>query len=422
MFVTTALVFLFMVTDSLPPSPDLSTVVFPEPPLHVVRRINVLGLGGCIGDITGVKSTIDTKYLTLHAAYRKRHEWTTIRSGHFVGALDLFYDHLHLKPSVSGFILQHQHDYIYTSPRIDFSAPTPWAIVWGQSSLDLWRIDGSHQFEYQTDLQVIFDKMKYKPHFEITGLYTSQRMRAEAAWNMHIRNLHVSVRSPIAYDFPSPSLTIQYRDPVVTMRGTVRSGSVYHTLKSYFDPDLPIAYTTIVPEESLRLSASLTIAADLYHHIIRIDGSYDNWYNKISVDDSFHLTSVSDIQEFGVTLTASDSLQIRSLSAANALSVQYHWDDKELPLIPIWTVQDSIILRLAAFDVAFNTLFRSQHDGVTKTLPDILRMDGELGITITAFRLFFRISNMTDTRAEWCDEFFLSGRYYAGGLTIKHTF
>ncbi len=419
---TIALIFLLVATDSLPPSPDLSSVVFPEPPLHRVRRINMLGLGGCAGDITGVNAILDTKYLTLHATYRKRDEWTTIHSGYFDGWLDLSFDHLYLRPSMSGFILQHEHDYVHTSPRIDFSAPTPWAIVWGKNSLDLWRIDGSHQFEYQTELQVIFDKMVYKPHFEITGLYTSQRMRAEAAWNMHIRNLHVSVRSPLAYDFPSPSLTIQYRDPIVTVRGTVRSGSVYHTLKSYFDPDLPIAYTTIVPEESLRLSASLTIAADLYHHIVRIDGSYDNWYSKISVDDSFHLTGVSDIQEFGVKLTAGDSLQMRFLSAANALSVQYHWADTELPLIPIWTVQDSIILRFAAFDIAFNTLFRSQHDGVTKTMPDILRMDGELGITITAFRLFFRINNITDTRNEWCDGFFLSGRHYAGGLTIRHTF
>ncbi len=419
---TIALIFLIAATDSLPPSPDLSSVVFPEPPLHVVRRINVVGLGGYAGDIIGVNSIIDTKNITLHATYMKRDEWAIIHSGYFDGYLYLIYDNLHLKPSVSGFTLQHQHDYIYTSPGIDFSAPTPWAIVWGQSALDLWRIDGSHQFEYRADMQVIFDKMIYKPHFEITGLYTSQRMRAEAAWNMHIRNLHVSVRSPLAYDFPSPSLTIQYRDPVVTMRGTVRSGSVYHTLKSYFDPDLPIAYTTIVPEESLRLSGSLTIAADLYRHILRIDGSYDNWYNKISVDDSFHLTSVSDIQEFGMKLTAGDSLQLRFLSAANALSVRYHWADTELPLIPTWTVQDSIVLRLAAFDVAFNTLFRSRHDGVTKTLPDILRMDGELGITVTAFRLFFRINNITDTRYEWCDGFFLSGRHYAGGLTIKHTF
>jgi hypothetical protein len=416
------ILFLVAVNDSLPPSPDLSTVVFPEPPLYRAPLMSTLSLGGFAGDFSGANGTLDTKYFTAHALYEQKSEWDTVRSGYFDGSLDLFFDHFRFKPSLSGFILQHQHDYVCISPRIDFSSPTPWAILWGQSSLDLWRIDNSHQFEHQTTLQIIFDRMIYKPHFEITGLYTSQHMRAEASWNMHIRNVHVSLRSPIAYDFPSPSLTIQYRDPLLTMRGTVRSGVVYHSLISYFDPDLPITYTTAAPEESLRLSAILTVAADLYQHVIRIDGSYDNWYNKISVGDSFDLTAVADVQEFGVNMATRDSIQIRSLSTTNTLTVQYRWTDAGIPLLPLWVVQDTVGLRLAAIDVLLAAQYRSQHDGVTKRLPAIFRMNSELGMNITFVRLFFRINNVTDARDEWCDGFFLKGRQYGGGLELKHTF
>lgn len=417
-----ALLFLVAVNDSLPPSPDLSTVVFPEPPLYRVPMVNTLGIEGFAGDFFGTSGIIETKYFAANAAYEKKTEWDTVRSGYFHGVLDLPFDHFRFKPSLSGFIVQHQHDYVYTSPRVDFSSPTPWAIFWGNSSLDLWRIDKSHQFEHQTTLQVIFDKMVYKPHFEITGLYTSQRMRAEAAWNMHIRNVHVSLRSPIAYDFPSPSLTIQYQDPLLTMKGTVRSGVVYRSLISYFDPDLPIAYTTSVPEESLRLSAKLLIAADLYHHAISIDGSYDNWYSKISVDDSFYLTAVSDVQEFGVKLTARDSIHIRSLSTTNTLIAHYRWTDAGLPLIPVWAVQDTIILRLAVFDATLAAMYRSRHDGIRERLPAIFRMIAEIGVNIAPFRLFCRINNVTDARNEWYDGYFLTGRQYGGGATITHTF
>ena len=113
---------------------------------------------------------------------------------------------------------------------------------------------------------------------------------------------------------------------------------------------------------------------------------------------------------------------MHSVSATNALSVQYHWADTLMPLIPEWRAQDTVRLRLAAFDAILDTRYRAQHDGVTKTLPAILRMDCELGMTVAVFRLFFRINNLTDIRDEWCDAFFLSGRHYAGGLTIRHTF
>lgn len=417
-----ALLFLTAATDSLPPSPDLSDVVFPEPPLYQARPVSFLNLGGFAGDLYGMSGVIDTRYFTARGAYEKKTEWDTVRSGYFRGVLDLPFDRFRFTPSVYGFRLQHQHDYTYISPHVDFSAPTPWAILWGQTSLDLWRIDESHQFEHQSSLEIIFDKLIYKPHFEITGLYTSQRMRAEAAWHMHIRNVHVSLRSPIAYDFPSPSLTIQYRDPLLTMKGTVRTGVVYHKLISYFNPDLPIAYTTIVPEESLRLSAKLLIAADLYLHGLSIEGSYDNWYNRIWLDDSFNITAVSDVQVFGMDLSTRDSVHVRSLFFTNNFTLQYRWSDSTLSLIPGWAAQDTLTLRLAVFDAVLAAMYRSAHDGLAKRLPAILYMNGEIGVNIAPVRLFCRIINVTDIRDEWCDGYFFKGRQYGGGITITHKF
>lgn len=416
------LLLLFAANDSLPPSPDLSSVVFPEPPLYRSPRTYALDLGWYGGDISGANGTCDTKYFAASALYEQRTEWDTVRAGYYHVALNMSYDRFWLSPSLSGFILQHQHDYVYTSPRIAFSSPTPWAIVWGQSSLDLWKIDESHQFEQQTAIEMIFDKMIYTPHFEITGLYTGSRMKSEAAWNMHIQNVHVTLRSPIAYDFPAPSLTIQYRDPLLTIKGIVRSGVVYHSLISYFDPDLPVAYTTSVPEESLRISGGFTVAADLYSHTISIEGVYENWYNKVSVADGFVLAAAADVQEFRMNLTASDSLHIGLLSATNTVSVQYHWSDTALALLPDWAVQDTITGRLAALDARFIAQYRSLHDGIGKPLPEIFRMDSEIGVHAGIFRLFFRVNNVTDVREEWYDGFFLKGRQYGGGVEFKYLF
>jgi hypothetical protein len=417
-----ALLFLASATDSLPPSPDLSEVVFPEPPLHEMRPVSTLGLGGFAGNLYGMSGVIDTRYISARVAYEKKTDWDTVHSGSFRGSLDLPFHRFRFTPSVYGFRLQHQHDYVYLSPRVNFSAPTSWALLWGETSLDLWRINESHQFEHQSSLEMVFDKLIYKPHFEIRGLYTSQRMRAEAAWHMHIRNVHVSLRSPVAYDFPSPSLTIQYRDPLLTVKGTIRTGVMYHKLISYFDPDLPIAYTTIAPEESLRIGAKLLIAADLYLHVLSIEGSYDDWYNRIWVDDSFHITAVSDVQVFGMDVSARDSLHMGSLYFANRATMQFRRTDSTLSMLPRWAAQDTLTLRLAMFDAVLAARYRSAHDGLLKRLPAVLLAHGEFGMTIAPVRLFCRIINMTDIHDEWCDGYFFNGRQYGAGVTITHKF
>ncbi len=409
--------------DSLPPLPDLSQVVFPEPPLWTQRPGDRLTLRGYAGDFYGGSLWLDLSNFHLDAQYEHRLDWDSVHTGDFSLSHVFLLSHLMLRPACSGLYVNRNTKHALLAPQLELSSTLPWAILFGNLQADLWWIDSVFSSEGLFDLEMIFDKTDYLPHFDFSLFHTDDRLRPALTTKAHVRHLHLSIGTPVDKDFFSPELIIQYLEPKIKIKTTFKSGTVYQSLSDYFDPDSPIQYESPVPDESLKLGAYASTQLDLYDHLIALSGSYENWNAHIVPAEDFVLRHMNDVQTVDLNFVLKDSFVISTVGLQNSFHICYTWADSVVPLLGDYVISDTFNISFSPVEFGCDVHYASERNGITgNILPSVLVLDSQIGIAYKSVGLFLAVLNLTDEKKQLYDGHFLHGRQYAGGIEFSLKF
>lgn len=414
---------LFLVSvDSLPPIPDLSRVIFPEPHRWLESAENSVELASYGGQYFGGLCDIVFKNFRLSALYDQRENWDSVISASGTLSYSIPLAHLFLKPSVNGLFHKRGDEYRLLCPNLDMAVNLPWAIIFATTNADLWQINSLNYQEYTAAVNLIFDHVIYLPHFEIKGIHSGKKLEPNLTGKLHISNLHLSVGSPLSQGFPSPTLNIQYRNPALKVGVSFRTGPLIRTLKQKFDPALPLQYRISMPVESLKTGLALNLKLDLYHHSFQIIGSYNSWREKLAPGQGFIIETKEDVEELNIRVTARDDFTYRNIHLRNSLWVTYNWSDTAIAFVPRHTARDTISIGIGPIVIAAEAVHYAARDGVVNDLPRLFMINPSVACRYKIFKVFLTMHNATDETEEIYDGYFLTGRQYAAGLVFSYTF
>lgn len=415
--------FFLLSADSLPPLPDLSLVIFPEPPLWIESKENFIILSGYAGNFYGGDCNLNFQHLNISAHYEQKVDWDSLKSGSVMTSYSIPLPHLWLKPSMYGSLLQRNNDYKLLSPGLDFSSSLPWAIIFGRVNSDLWQINRTDHIEEETKLEIIFDRTIYLPHFEISHIYTNKRLKPKFTGKLHIRNLHLSIGSPIFYGPLSPCLELQYLDPKIKIGTEIKSGKVFKTLRNYFDPETPLKYKIPVPDESLKVGVSFKFKLDFFQHNLALHSSYKNWYSRLTAGDDFGISTIQDIQEINIIFSSKNNFIFKSINFGNVFYFHYNWVDYKIPFLAQYALYDTLNINYGLLDISLETKYLSNREGfLDRTLSPVFIINPIIGVKFNILKIFLSVHNLTDERKEIFDEYFLNHRQYACGIEINYKF
>ncbi len=407
--------------DSLPPLPDFSQVLFPEPPLWVESKENYFTLGGYAGDFFGGECNFRFQNFNLSASYKDHVDWDSVKHGSISTSYSVALPHVWFKPSLCGFHLNRNDTYSLLSPELDFSSTIPWAVIYGSIATDLWYIDGSHYSEKKGDIEVIFDRTRYLPHFHLSGFHTDNQLKPALTGKLHIRNFHLAIGSPIFYGFLSPQATIQYLEPKIKLETTVKSGVVYRPLKDYFDPQIPLDYMVPVPEESLKVGVGFNFVLDFYHHYCGFHSGYKKWNKRLTPGEGYKINTTNNVQEIDIDVVLKNQIPAQSLKIENSLHFHYHWSDTAISFLPRYSFYDTLSIHYRPLEISVETEYLSERDGFNKLLSPLLLVNPTVGLRYRFITIFLKIYNVTDRRKEKFDDYSINHRQYAGGLKFNYT-
>lgn len=410
-------------SDSLPPLPDFSQTMFPEPPLWIGRKENSLTLSGYAGDFFAGNCDLNIQYFNISTYYKQIVDWDSLKYGSIITSYSIPMPHLFLTPSIYGYFLQRENNYKLLSPGVNFSSTIPWAIISGGLNVDVWQINKANYIEEQTKLEIIFDRMIYLPHFEITTIYTNSQLHSMLTGKLHIRNFHLAISSPTVHGFPTPSFTIQYLNPKIKLETEIKTGCIYKTLKDHLNPYTPLKYAIPMPDESLKVGVNFNAKLDLGKHQIGVFNSVKNWNSRPVPGEDFEITSIKNVKEINISVMLKNQFANKLIRVENDLHFNYNWTDTTIAFLAEYAIYDTFKIYFGVLDISLETEYLSKRDGIyTEMLSPVLIINPNIGLKYKFLRIFASVYNLTDDRKEIFDHYFLNHRQYAGGLEIDFRF
>jgi len=409
--------------DSLPPLPDLSQIIFPEPPLWFEQAESSLLLSGYVGNFYGGQAKFSMQRLNLTGFVERIIDWDTLKTGTVEASYSLPLSHLWMRPTLYGNFFERDARYIVLSPQLDFSSTFPWAVLLGNVGIDLWYINDTHYNEEKMELEIIFDRMRYIPHFKLSGIYTDNQLKPMFTGKLHLRDFHLEVGSPIFYRYPSPRFALQYLDPTIKIETEIKYGTIFSILKDYFDPEIPLKYEIPVAEESLKVGLSLNFALDFFKHYCGLLAAYKNWNTRLVPKEDFEINTAHNIQEVNLGLVLKNQLGYgESAKIQNTLFLTHNWTDTTIAFLSPYSIIDTFDIHLNPLQISVEAKYFSKRDGLRKEFASLVLISPTIGFEYGFWKIFLRIFNVTDERKEVLDDYFLRERQYAGGLAFNMTF
>ncbi len=418
------ILLLFLLSyDSLPPLPDLSQIIFPEPSLWIEPVKNSLRVSGYAGDIYGAKAGFSMKRLNITGFFERMIDWDTLQKA----AAEAFYSiplsHFWVRPKFYGFLLERDDRYLVLSPQLDFSSTPSWAVLFGSIETDLWYINNTYFNEEKMNFEIIFDRTRYLPHFTLSSIYTDGQVKPTLTGKLHVHDFHLEIGSPIFYSFPSPHFSLQYLDPKIKIKTAVKCGIISSTLKDYFNSELPLKYRVPVAGESLKVALSLGITVDLFSQYFGLRGSYKNWNARSVPCEDFAITTAEDIQEMNIDILLKNRItNDEFLNIKHSLHLQYNWTDTTIAFLSRYHLVDTLDVHIYPVHISVDAKYFSNREGLNKELTPVVLVSPTIGLKYKYWKIFFRIFNVSDQKKEIFDDKFVKGRQYAGGLMYSAEF
>jgi hypothetical protein len=416
------LLFFLIGVDSLPPIPDLSQILFPEPYLWFQPAERHLELSVYGGHYFGGDCDLVFDDLAFFSQYEMREDWDSLLTATGRASYALSLPHLFLKPSIDGFFHKRSDEYRLLAPKLDAIIRLPWSFFSTAVNAELWQINTIDYQEYTASADLIFDRVIYMPHFTINGIYSGKKLQPTITGKLHINRVHLSIGSLLSRSFPSPVFHIQYLKPTVRIGARFVNGVLPQTLEQRFDPSLPLQYRISIPTESLKTSITLDCNLDFHDQIIAWSASYNVWYEKNTPGEGFIINSKEDVEELNFCIAIRNSITSKDMHLKNSLNVIYTWSDSIIAFVSPHAVYDTLIIALGPIEITASAVQYAPRHGVTHSLPALFILNPSLCYSYKGFMVFLNVDNSTDEKKEIFDGYFLNGRQYAAGLRFDYSF
>jgi hypothetical protein len=260
------------------------------------------------------------------------------------------------------------------------------------------------------------------PQLTISGIYTEERLKPELSAQIHIHRFHFMLGSAIIREPLSPHIAISYRALRTEVSTDIKAGVQHRTLRQYFDPEIPIKYSAELPSDTLRIGINLGLRIRMNDHIITLEGSYNDWLSRINTGPDFMISSAHDVAGINIGLVMQNHFHFGILKLYHTLHVIYDHIDRVIVFVPDYCVSDTLGMMLGRFELSDDVHYTSERSGLEKTLPGYGTINIMAGVRLSFLKFYLTLKNITDTKSELYDGYFLKGRQYTGGLAISQSF
>jgi len=408
--------------DSLPPLPDLSKLDFPEPVLWMEPVAREIRINGFAGHFYGAELDLNLHSFLGAGYFIRKNEWDSTDAGSIELSYKAVMPRLWLKPKVWAHLLRREDEYQQIMPGLEFALFTSPLIATGSVNYSRWLINGEDSFEADGELNLTFDRTTYLPGITVNGIYTEGELKPNMFANLHLHTIHIMVGSAIKTGFPSPSLDIAYKMPWIEIAANAQTGVKHNALGGYFNPEIPIKYRIDIPAETLRVDVGLRLQLNMGDQCYTLAGSHKQWMLRLVAGQVYEIAAKKDINETNLHVIARNRLTVRSVEVGNALHVHYNTSDSAIPFLPDIALADTLQLKIGFIELSADFRYAAQRNGIEKTLPSYHTINTTLGFRLSAVKLYFAVHNLTDDRAEIYDDYYLTGRQYAGGIEVEQHF
>lgn len=406
------------VDDSLPPLPDPSVMIFPEPPAWSEPPAGNVRLNGFCGQDAQLDIGSRIRFFDLHLGYADREEWTRIKTLRSEASPTLPLPYIWLKPSLAYFRQQAEFTSAMTGSDLALSCALPWFIVYGNAGLDRWTIDNQPGTEACGLAGAAFDRSPYLPRFELGLAAKSTGVKLRTRVEVQTNRLHLSCETYVRPGFPSPKIALAYRTPAVNFTAAIRSGIISTRLRDRFIFKSPVRYATGLPDESLKIGSYFAGSAGYRRHSARFSFAYESYYARLLPDPDFRLAPAGAVNQGTVAMNVNDSATVFGGALANDIEIVFNWASRAVPLEPRWRLRDTLVVVYRVFRLAIRAEFLARRMGVTDFLPAVLIVDPAAGIRIRGVEIYGAVFNLTGSRREYYDGYRLAGRRYAAGTAL----
>lgn len=408
--------------DSLPPLPDLSTSGLPEPELWIRQLPSGLRIEGHTGQFSGIEADLDVGDFALHGSFTRKNEWQNTDLGRGAFSYSLFLPGLWIEPRLGCRLLRRADEYLQVKPGFELTLFTPSVMAVGSLDWDRWQMDGEIFHEGTGEVMLAFDRLRYIPQLTLAGMYVNEDLVPSASLRINIGDFHLKVGSLIRTDPFSPSIAITYAEPRVDISTSVRTGIKHNMMDEFFDPGLPLKYTSGVVAETLSMAADLMAAFDLGGQKLRLAGSYKEWICRLDIDSFYFVSGTREVNELSIALSAHNRFFIAGFHFDNSLSLSYNACDSALAFIPGHSVADTMAVQVSIIELAGRMRYIPARSGILKELPGYCLVSATAGIRLWLMKFYAAIDNIMDARSEIYDGYFLSGRQYSAGAELEMKF
>jgi hypothetical protein len=423
MLMFAALLVAFLPDDSLPPLPDPTQVVFPEPPVSMELEPRYLCLYGTAGGRIAAGCTASVRGLEASISFDRHSQWAPCRTYAAAASYSASVTHLAIKPAIRYFREALADTTVLVHPMLDLRLTAPWFVTHGSVAAGRWKIDGRDYNENNGTLGMIFDRAVYLPSLDIAVLQSGTSVKSCWTGSIHISRLHAGVESPLPYGFPSPRLFIAYRRPVLKLEASVKSGVDFRSLNDLYGPERPFHLPDPVPDDSLKIRADLECVFDFIQQRLQFCVTYRNNRTRLVVQDDLSYGTVSMIEEGAAFVKAGNKLAAGIFTGRNSLTGRYAWTSLPILYQPRFELDEQIELRCGSAFVRTAISFLLDRRGVDEMLPDLLLLDlRQCGFTHRWLTIYAAVYNVTDVRKDLYDGYGLSPRSYAGGMAVNFWF
>ncbi|MCK4940675.1 hypothetical protein KAS45_01155 [candidate division WOR-3 bacterium] len=413
---------LFLISyDSLPPLPDLSHLHLPEPVLWAQPVERSIAADGYLGEFRGFHLTTKFSNLEISGLYNQTNEWDSTETGKGYLSYMFRFPGIWFEPRLTAFRLLREDEYRLLTPGFDFIGFSSFAVIPATIDYYRWEINGESSSEADGTISLLFDKTRYLPCITVRGLYTDQRFKTILSGKIHIQNVHLLVSSPVTGGL-SPLLRIAYSKPFIKIATQIQTGVRHNMLNEYFMTDIPLKYRTPIPDETLRVSVDFDTELDIYDHSIALFFSYKDWHHRLVAGDDFQISHINETQEINSHLRIRNQLSSGLLDISNVCTISYNWSDSTINFLPEYALIDTLGLHLGLFEISADIRYVSKRAGIEKMLSRYYIISTDFGIRVYCFKPYISVHNITDETSEIFDDYFLTGRQYAGGLYVEGRF
>ncbi len=413
------LFFLFFNNDTIPPLPDISEMVFPEPPIFILPRENTLLFNGLAGNFYYLHWILKYNHLNLYSRIEQKGDWDTIRQVEVKSSYSLPLSHFWINPGFTIFYQRRDEKYQLLQPSLEFSSPLPWSILFGKFNYGFYK----NNFSEQTgNLNLVFDRYGYYPHLEFSFLHNQLLFQPQITAYLHLGLLHIGFGSLILHNFPAPIIEIKFLSPKIKNEILIRSGVEIKPFIDYFDPDAPERAFPPMPVETLKIKLGNQFKLSTRNHSFKVLSRYRYYSSRLTVDSLYNPILTGGIDEFNFIVGFENSLNLYKINLFNLLSFQYNRTNLRLPFIPNYSFNDTLRMGYKFLEFCIEMAYSGKRRGISKELKSLLLINVESGLRIKIFRFFFLIKNLTNKRDEIFDNYYLKGIQFAGGIGIRARF